>query len=802
MYQGIFDVVTTVAGGTDPPQIAGTDGHEIQVQFGAIVVKLTVDDKKPKIESTSPDDKKIQTSDSADFSATITDTGSGMRPDKAGEAGFGSSADVDGDGVENEPLSNSNGTSVDIAVNIGFSAVDSGSGSTDFSGLASAGWTEVADGFSFTLTKGSLAEGPTFWNITATDRAGNKRTTDADGSAGDDDNFTLTVDQKDPKIVKAETGIGWDAGKEEEKKARDFIKVTFTEEGNAISGLEVDPTNADFLDNSTVDAIDFRVEASKSDTSILSIKSVVHPNLKKKTGGPENLGEAEFETRHIVYIQLDNDLVPDAKPRVNLIGNLRDKAGRAAPPHSVVAVDKIEPKLTITITSEGGAASRPVAVGDSDDKINIRVVSDEDLNTSPSVYFVDFIFDNADSDRLEVQTVSSAIGLSAVSGLDNTWDTDQEAGGNGKPDNSLIGVHIVAIDKNGNVGVSKGVSVDPSDPTAPTGAKDPPASGDRVKLDKMSSSLFEFDKVLSAPSFTLIPAIGGKPFETESTNPFLRIDWGEGKEYNIPDATDAADSGGGDKLEFGSPPVTVEIDSHNAVTLTKLELEDEAGVKTDLLGTQGVVDKDSFVLSLQGLAVGTYTLTVNGTDAVGNDLASDEERAFEVKDRSEYEVSLDPGWNLISLPGTPTDPSLDSVLPASMSASRVLQWVDGAFEVGERSSDGTWDPSGGVTEMVAGPGYWVFTAAFEDVETLIPELNPATVLPTVAVVGGWNLVGIVDLAQSDAGDPPGGGGAVSAQTYFASLDWTVAYSFDTTLNAWTKLTDTSGGGDVLNGKGY
>ncbi|MCH8847719.1 MAG: hypothetical protein IIC32_01935, partial [Chloroflexi bacterium] len=487
VFQGMFDIVTTVAGGADPPQVAGTDGHEIQVQFGAIVVKLTVDDKKPKIESTTPDDKKIQTSDSADFSATITDTGSGLRPDKAGEAGFGSSADVDGDGVNDEPLSNSNGTSVDIKINIGFTDVDGSTGSSEFSGLASAGWTTVADGFSFTLTKGSLAEGDTFWNIEATDRAGNKRTTDADGSAGAKDNFTLTFDKKDPKIVKAETGIGWDSGKEEEKKSRDSIKVTFTEEGNAIVGGEVDPSNADFLDNGTVDAIDFRVEASKSDTSILAIDSVIHPNLKKKSGGPENLGGAEFETRHIVYIKLSNDLVPDAKPRINLIGNLRDKAGRASPPHSVVAVDKIEPKLTITITSEGGAASRPVAEGDSDDEINIRVVSDEDLNTAPSIYFVDFIFDNLASNRLEVDSVSTAISMSAVSGLDNTWDTDQEAGGGGKPDNSLIGVHIVATDKNGNVGVNKGVSVKPSDATAPTAAKDPPAAGNTVDLSKMRS---------------------------------------------------------------------------------------------------------------------------------------------------------------------------------------------------------------------------------------------------------------------------------------------------------------------------
>jgi len=41
---------------------------------------------------------------------------------------------------------------------------------------------------------------------------------------------------------------------------------------------------------------------------------------------------------------------------------------------------------------------------------------------------------------------------------------------------------------------------------------------------------------------------------------------------------------------------------------------------------------------------------------------------------------------------------------------------------------------------------------------------------------------------------------VAADTYFASITWTVAYTFDTQSNAWTKIT--KGGSGVLNnGKG-
>ena len=97
-----------------------------------------------------------------------------------------------------------------------------------------------------------------------------------------------------------------------------------------------------------------------------------------------------------------------------------------------------------------------------------------------------------------------------------------------------------------------------------------------------------------------------------------------------------------------------------------------------------------------------------------------------------------------------------------------------------------WDPSSDVTELVAGPGYWVFTTAFEDIETLIPERSPATVLPTVDVVGGWNLIGVVDLTEppQDAGDV-----LSNADDYLVSLDkeFSIVYGFDTQGNAWTKL---------------
>ena len=466
---------------------------------------------------------------------------------------------------------------------------------------------------------------------------------------------------------------------------------------------------------------------------------------------------------------------------MSLVGTVADKAGNVSAIGEEDAVDGIQPDFTVTIT--GLTASRPITDDDDDNEIVVRIVSKEQLNAAPTVRFNTLVFDDLESTpRLEVDASVSKT-PKVVTGLTNTWETKQTRAAVAGGTDGLISVHVEGTDLKANTGTD-GSGRDP---------------GDKVDLTK--ANLFEFDSNLADPVFTLTPSSGTD--KTESSSPFIRINFDtEGEEYQIftGGGTDPATTTPVDELSFGSPPVDVEIDSHDAVTLTKLELEDEDGNKTDLLGTEGTVDENSFVVSLPDLAVGTYTLTVNGTDDVGNKLSSDKKFAFEVEKRSSYKVTLDPGWNLISLPGTPADPSIDSVLPDSMKVSRVLQWVRGAFEVAERNSDGTWDPSGGVTELVAGPGYWVFTTAFEDIKTLIPERNPATVLPTVDIVGGWNLVGVVDQAQEKQGDPPGGG-PTPANVYFSSIEWSVAYSYDTTTATWTKYIEGTTT-DVLNGKGY
>ena len=121
------------------------------------------------------------------------------------------------------------------------------------------------------------------------------------------------------------------------------------------------------------------------------------------------------------------------------------------------------------------------------------------------------------------------------------------------------------------------------------------------------------------------------------------------------------------------------------------------------------------------------------------------------------------------------------------SASAVLGYRQGNWESAIRTEaeDGTSSWQGSLTSMEGGYGFWIQTDQFESIETLIPEVDPASTLPTVPVAGGWNLLGVIDVRQAKAGDSPLE--KSEADAYFTSIPWRVAYSFETIQNAWTKL---------------
>ena len=501
----------------------------------------------------------------------------------------------------------------------------------------------------------------------------------------------------------------------------------------------------------------------------------------------------------MVYLQLENELAANAKPLVNLVGNIKDLAQNPPAPHSKVAIDKINPGITLTVT--GQASSRPVAfgqtVGTSNGKVTIRVVADENLATPPTLRLYDASV--ANDAQLEVDSISAAVTMSSVSGLTNTWENSVSSTGVNLP--GLAGVHIVGTDANGNVGAIAGIT------KYANAASKIPSVNDDVDLKKAADAgaLVEFDNAITKGSgdatsgFKLTPNLGGSTTTTtESSSPFIRINFAETQEYVVAAGTAGINK---DKLPFGSPAVNVEIDTHNSVTLTVVLLD---GVDVSAaVGTIGVDGTDyGFVLATSGLAVGTHTLEINAVDEVRNTFTANQKFVFEVKARAAYSVPLSPGWNLISVPGMPADPAIDMVLDADHPATEVWTFdqnaAAGPWLISRRSAGEAW--SGDVTEIVPGRGYWILTGSFDALKTLIPERAAAATFPTYPISSGWNLIGVDDAQQTKVGSV---GSTSAADTYLASITWTVAYSYNTQANTWTKLTPKATPVSVAaNGSGY
>ena len=155
-----------------------------------------------------------------------------------------------------------------------------------------------------------------------------------------------------------------------------------------------------------------------------------------------------------------------------------------------------------------------------------------------------------------------------------------------------------------------------------------------------------------------------------------------------------------------------------------------------------------------------------------------------------FKIDLFPGWNLISFPGTPAQSAVADVLPATLAAHAVLGYRGGEWASAIRASD-QWQ--GSLTEISGGYGYWIQTDVFESIEVAIPQArhearhHPDS--PSQSVFGGWNLLGMFDIAQHSAGEPPDVhfGRMSTANHYFSDLNWRVAYSFDTATGTWERI---------------
>lgn len=787
------------ADGVTQSQIAsilGRHGDTITISIaGAGQVSLEVDGEGPELAEIMPEHDSAWRSGRLDFSFEVRDDDSGLRHD--GElvtSVDGDDTQVNGDRDQvttGEPLTvrsggqiSPNGKAADIGLQVG-----SMSDITDIGR-----WTLLGNrpgvAYEFSARGNNFDEGSYEMRITARDRAGNE--TESVGAYGDDDEslpYEFTIDDTEPSVRVVQAGVGYDTREEKEVPDRRSIMVDFGEPLR--SGINHEQ---------------FTVSGHR-------VVSIVHPGrLSDDETAMDIEGNEIDDPRSRIYLRLADDLASDETPDVLLFGGIvYDLAGNPNDSVDRTAEDTVAPLFTVGLAALAeGATLTPGPlpgrkegegrlVANSDGEFVVDVRSDEEVRRRPTVYFVGIETNEGEKDGKKtgeyVYTIRSVDTAGALVEQEDPlhWRRAYEASrltGLGK----LIGVIVSAEDENRNVF---------STPGWKPGSSDKPADGDTLDVEAMDEAglLLELDTDFNddaTPELRVTPRRGQENDETESARPIVAMLFSaEGEEYALcPTGTNGGCGGDNPDAEFS--------DSHATVYITGITLNG-----SDASARLSRVDEAQFALQAGNLAQGRHEVAYTAVDEAGNE--AEGEFAFSVVARGAYEIDTSPGWNLISVPGTPTDPSLNAVIPPSGGISAVMSYQDSNWLTAAVAEDGSW--RGSLTEIEAGYGYWVFATSFATVAPLIPEPSTTSLPPTVRVNHGWNLLGVVDLFQNAAGKAPGAGdGDGEADNYFGSFDWRVAYTFDGQYHRWVRIApeddeddeeeDDDEPPEIVNGKGY
>ena len=844
--------------GNQPAAVmAARDGDTIEITVSGVRgrLTLTVDGDEPTLSALTPEDGGTTNDDRVTLGFTVSDDGSGLRFDaEDGLSGDGDSSPANGDDDQryNEPLaaraddgSKGNGRSEDIQVyyagdadgitdtvadsdvdpcdeacmrTLGVQPPPPGHANFDaqeYSRFGTNGWTEVALGRTYRLAMAlnSQAFDGYEWMVVAKDRVGNTATTDGDDDDDGPQAFTFDLDNEDPMISTVRTGVQFDSSSNppKEKANRAWI---------ALSIVNEDDGGEDRVDRSSVQASDFTVSGATV------VDAVVPTNKKGACDDSDKAikdidGGCGFDPRAVIYLQLSEELEADQTPTVQVLGGVfMDIAGNTnivqSRTGSSQITDKIKPALTIDVTVTGEATNRPAT--NDDGEFTIRIRSDEDLRSFPSVWFatIDGVALGDDGDDAKVGTMLGVDAIERETPREverNVWEVKVDEGDLPGSNPRLVAVLVRAEDENQNVGNSPGWSLARStDPDPVGGDYDHDSDPDtpdrpitRLDFNKLDDEgfLIEVDSNdVADPTVSVQPPAEDETRITESLTPYVQLTFsGEANEYGI------ANRGDGDpfyKGYAGEDDDPIKTDSHEGVVLTKLEVDGEDRLEdVRLVGSS----KNRFIIAfVEGLSLGRHEIVFAAKDDIGNELAAnssgvrEETFSFTVRSRAGYKVSLRPGWNLISLPGTPENPAVSAVLNG-LEANTVLSYQEGEWLSAIRPDDGEWQ--GTLERMAGGYGYWVQTTAAETITAVIPPTLPNQVLPTVPITSGWNLVGVIDAAQrgtSAVNDP---------DKYFVNVSWRVAYGFETEGSRWVKILPKPSGTDdganntqIKNGSGY
>jgi len=211
-------------------------------------------------------------------------------------------------------------------------------------------------------------------------------------------------------------------------------------------------------------------------------------------------------------------------------------------------------------------------------------------------------------------------------------------------------------------------------------------------------------------------------------------------------------------------------DSYTKVTATAATLTLDDDSEVDVLAELFPTGSAAKFTLARNLLPGDYTVEIAAEDSAGNAVTDDHE--FEVVELAETVVALKPGMNLISLPGVPFDGAINTIIAAADPIDLVVYFNNetSSYQTSQRDAV-TGLFTGSITTLDAGKAYWLRSSAAFDLGVVIPPQEFNVLPPSISLVTGYNAVGVWTIS---------GDSTIDADSYFGSVDWTVAYTFDPT----------------------
>ena len=576
-----------------------------------------------------------------------------------------------------------------------------------------------------------------WWSL-ASDKAGNVGISDSDSetecviAASDADNFKFTDGRTQAQVNTLISAL---------EKTIEF------ETGCNPHVIRVD-TAAPSLEKAVTGSwLDDDTEKEGPDAIRTSIVAVFNEDLDCTTVTADDFKVGEIAPNSVickesnVYLAVD-ELVSDATPIVQVPpGAVSDRAGNPVEAGSVTAEDSIPAKLHVNVTGTGGGGTRAVTKR----AVTITISSDERLSSNPIVTI------NRVGDDYSLVRFSQGEALST--GTTNRWTLTTALSRDG-----LYNVRMSAIDEGGRIEAVAGL--DETD-FSPASLKDP------------NAILFEVDSRLQ--SSTLMPEDGG---QTDNPDVFIRIIFkDEAAEYGLAKETDNEFPPPVKTRKATDDPAMVDVsfDIHNTVEIVSATFNGE-----DV--TDDIITRDHLLFYYHpgNLDLGDYRLELEAKDSAGN--WSTDTLNFTVIERQPYKLPINLGLNLVSLPADPVDESIHAVFGSEPDIVTVTTYENatGLWLTATRQQDGTF--TGDLITIDGSHGYFIVSKSALELNVMLNRSHDLLVPPPhIKVFEGWILVPVRDEARRPAGTP------IKAADYFANIDASAAFGYDSTLNRLKRL---------------